>query len=367
MPDSPRPPLNHIPPAIAGAADYERLAAQFLPPATFAYVAGGSGDERTLGWNREALVRTRLQPRVLADLDVASTATTLLGAPLAHPVLLAPVACHGLVHPGAEVESARGAAASDTTFVVSSLATRTIEEVAAVAAAGWWYQLWLGPDRNENRVRLRRAEHAGCSAIVVTLDAAAQAPSRRALRAGFRMPAGMVAEPPPHVAAQGPVFDQYRRASVGRDQLAWLCATSAVPVVVKGLLHEADARVCRELGVAGVVVSNHGGRTVDGVLASYDSLPRVRAALGADCAVLFDGGIRGGDDVLKALAAGADAVLVGRLQLYALGVAGALGVAHMLKVLCEELALTMAVTGCANVGAARSAGVLVAGRGTAPC
>ena len=143
--------------------------------------------------------------------------------------------------------------------------------------------------------------------------------------------------------------------------------TSTVPVVVKGVLHEADAVVCRELGVAGVVVSNHGGRTVDGIIASFDALPRIRAVLGDGMVVLFDGGVRSGDDVLKAIAAGADAVLIGRLQIYALAVAGALGVAHLIKMLHEELALTMAVTGCADLRAARSAGLLVPARGTDPC
>ena len=367
MPDWSSPPQQRIPPAITGAADYETLAAGHLAAPTLAYVAGGSGDDRTVGWNRAALTRVRLLPRVFADLACASTATSLFGRPLPQPVLLAPVASLGLVHPGAEVEAARGAAAANTPLVLSSLATRPLEEVAAAATGGWWYQLWLGPDRADSLACLRRAERAGCDAVVVTIDAAAQLPSRRALRAGFRMPPGLVADPPPCVDPQGSLFERYRAAAVRREDLAWLLDTSTVPVVIKGVLHEADAVVCRELGVAGVVVSNHGGRTVDGIIASFDALPRIRAVLGDGMAVLFDGGVRSGDDVLKAIAAGADAVLIGRLQIYALAVAGALGVAHLIKMLREELALTMAVTGCADLRAARSAGLLVPARGTDPC
>ena len=263
--------------------------------------------------------------------------------------------------------SARGAAATDTVLVLSSLATRPVEDVAAVASAGWWYQLWLGPDRADSLRRLRRVERAGCAAVVVTVDAAAQLPSRRALRAGFAMPPGLVDDPPREMPAQGTLFERHRAAAVRREDLAWLLDTSTVPVVVKGVLHEADAEVCRALGVAGVVVSNHGGRTVDGVGASYTALPRIRAVLGADRALLFDGGVRSGEDVLKAIAAGADAVLVGRLQIYALAVAGALGVAHMLKLLREELSLYMAVTGCADLRAARGAGLLLPGRGDDAC
>ncbi|MGE3772311.1 MAG: alpha-hydroxy acid oxidase [Gammaproteobacteria bacterium] len=358
MHDALRPPLTGIPADVVAAADYEALAPHFIAPATFAYLAGGSGADRTLAWNRAAFARVRLRQRVFGELSDASTATTLLGRPLPQPVLLAPLAYQGLVHAGAEVETARGAAAADTPLILSSLATRAVEDVAAAAAAGWWYQLWLSDDREADLARLSRAERAGCAAVVVTVDAAAQLPSRRALAAGFTLPSGLAADPPPLFAAQGSVFERYRRGAIGRDALAWLREVSARPVFVKGVTHEADAEVCRALDVAGVVVSNHGGRSVDGIVASFDVLPRIRAALGDACTILFDGGIRGGEDVLKALAAGADAVLIGRLQIYALAVAGALGVAHLLKLLREELALYMASTGCARPAAARAAGLL---------
>lgn len=362
-----RPPLTAIPRHVTAAGDYEALAAHFIAPKTLAYIAGGSGADRTLEWNRAALARVPLRQRAFAALERATTATSLLGHTLPQPVLLGPVAYQGLVHAGAEVDTARGAAAADTPLILSALATRQIEEVAAVATAGFWYQLWLDSDRSATLARLRRAERAGCRAIVVTVDAAAQLPSRRALAAGFTLPAGLAADPPAPLPSSGSPFERYRRAAVTRDVLAWLRETTTRPVVVKGVTHEADAEICRELDVAGVIVSNHGGRTVDGVAASYDVLPRIRATLGDAYPVLFDGGIRGGEDVLKALAAGADAVLIGRLQIYALAVAGALGVAHLLKLLREELALYMAVTGCERPTAARAAEPEVRATGEDPC
>ncbi|MCC7122871.1 MAG: alpha-hydroxy-acid oxidizing protein [Gammaproteobacteria bacterium] len=359
MHDTQRPPLAGIPAEVIAAADYEVLAPHFIAPATFAYLAGGSGADRTLAWNRAAFARVRLRQRVFGELTGASTATTLLGRPLPQPVLLAPVAYQGLVHAGAEVDTARGAAAADTPLILSSLATRAVEEVAAAATAGWWYQLRLSEDREADLARLRRAERAGCAAVVVTVDAAAQLPSRGALAAGFTLPSGLAADPPPLLQGPVSVFERCRRGAVGRDALAWLREVSARPVFVKGVTHEADAEICRALELAGVIVSNHGGRTVDGVAASFDVLPSIRAVLGDAYTILFDGGVRGGEDVLKALAAGADAVLIGRLQIYALAVAGALGVAHLLKLLREELALYMAATGCTGSAAARSADLLV--------
>jgi len=367
MSESPHPPLRAIPPGITRAADYEALAPRFIAAPTLAYLAGGSGDDRTLRWNREAFARWRFRPRALAPLDDCDTATALPGRRQSHPLLLAPVAYQGLVHPAAEVDTARGAAAADTLMIVSSLATRPLEDVVAAAGAGCWYQLTFGATRDDTLRRLRRAENAGCEALVVTVDAAAQLPSQRALRAGFRLPAGLAAETPPPVAQASSVVERYRHAAVTRDDLLWLLDVAGVPVVVKGILHEDDAGLCRELGVAGIVVSNHGGRSVDGVAASLDVLPKLRSAAGSGCCVLFDGGIRAGEDVLKAIAAGADAVLLGRLQVYALAVAGALGVAHMLRTVRQELELYMAITGCASLEAARAPGFLAPHPGGPRC
>jgi isopentenyl diphosphate isomerase/L-lactate dehydrogenase-like FMN-dependent dehydrogenase len=205
---------------------------------------------------------------------------------------------------------------------------------------------------------LQRAAEAGYQAIVLTLDGTLQQPSRQALRAGFRMPADVrpvnLAGRPEDAGnspgnSAGKVFEHYRRHAPAPDELHWLLDRSPLPVIAKGVLDARDALALRQAGVAGLVVSNHGGRTLDGVTDSLSALAGIRSAVGGDYPLLFDGGIRSGADVFKAIALGADAVLIGRLQVYALAVAGALGVAHMLRLLREELELCMATCGCASL------------------
>lgn len=353
-----RPPLAAIPAEICVAQDYERIAGHFLSPASLAYIAGGCGREITLTANQAAFDACRLWPRLLRDVRHGHTACRLLDTPLAHPVLLAPVAYQTLAHPGGEIEVARGAAASDSGFVLSTLAGRRLEEVAAQAGEARWFQLYFQPDRALTVDLVRRAEMAGFRALVVTLDTAIKLPSLRAQRAGFALPAEVFAanlptrgELPPPVVERGRsrVFQGVMTQAPGRDDLIWLLTQTRLPVVVKGVLHPDDAGALKSLGVAGLIVSNHGGRSLDGVPASLAVLPMIRAAVGSDYPLLLDSGIRSGSDVFKALALGADAVLVGRLQTYALAVAGALGVAHMLRLLREELEVCMAQAGCATL------------------
>jgi isopentenyl diphosphate isomerase/L-lactate dehydrogenase-like FMN-dependent dehydrogenase len=242
-------------------------------------------------------------------------------------------------------------------MVTSTLSSCPLEEVARLAGPARWFQLYFQPERDATRELLARAEAAGYGAIVVTLDASIQAPSLRALRAGFQMPAdciganvrGMQARPAaPLQPGDSRIFQGLMRAAPTWADLEWLMAQTSLPVWVKGVLHADDARALRSAGVAGIVVSNHGGRSLDGAPATLDVLPAIRAAVSADFPLLLDGGIRSGSDVFKALALGADGVLVGRLQLYALSVAGALGVAHMIRLLREELEVCMALAGCAT-------------------
>ena len=350
-------PLRAIPPDITCAQDYERLAPRFMALPSFEYVAGGSGAGVTAAANRAAFACWAILPRVLADVRQGHTRLTLAGAELAHPLLLAPVAFQKLAHPGGEIESARAAQALDATIISSTLSTYSVEDIATAAGARHWFQLYFQATRAATLALLRRAEAAGCGAIVVTLDATIQQAGARALRAGFRMPADCVsanlaATPVVPVTLQegaSAVFAGAMRGAPGWDDLAWLLANTALPVWVKGVLHPDDARRLQAMSVAGIVVSNHGGRGLDGAPASLDLLPAVRAAVGVDFPLLFDGGIRSGADVFKALALGADAVLIGRLQMYALAVAGALGVAHMLRCLREELEVCMALAGCARL------------------
>lgn len=354
-------PSDRIPPGILAARDYERLAGQFIPADRLAYIAGGSGEDWTAQANVAAFGRWSIVPRVLRDLRAGHTRVRVEAEEWAQPIGLAPVAFQKLVHPRGELETARAAAAAHTALLLSTLATTPLEDVARLLPAQEalprpWFQLYLQPRREDTLALVRRAEAAGYGAIVLTLDASIQLASHRALRAGFRMPADCV---PAHgaSAAMAPavpegasrIFQGAMALGPRAEDLAWLRTATPLPVWVKGVLDPADARALADAGCAGLVVSNHGGRTVDGVAPSLSLLPAVREAVGPHVPLLFDGGIRSGADVFKALALGASAVLVGRLQLYALAAAGALGVAHLLRLLGEELQACMAVAGCARI------------------
>lgn len=353
-----QPPLSSIPPEILCARDYESLARRHMPGPAFDYVAGGSGHDRTVAANLAAFERWSICPRILRDVRAGHTQLELGGEQFAHPVMLAPVAFQHLAHPRAELETARAAHATDTCMVLSTLSTKTLEDVAQAGGPQRWFQLYFQPRREDTLDLARRAVQAGYRAIVVTLDASIQVPSYGAIRAGFRMPEGRV---PANLAAYGAVpaaqvpgdgsriFQGAMQHAPTWDDLAWLIENAGLPVWVKGVMHPEDALQLKAAGVAGLVVSNHGGRTFDGAPASLDALPAIRAALGPSFPLLLDSGIRSGSDVFKAIALGANAVLVGRLQVYALSVAGALGVAHMVRLLREELEVCMALAGCVTL------------------
>lgn len=347
-----------IPPGVWNAIDYERLAPQHMDAGRLAYVAGGCGWDQTVAANRAAFADWAVVPRLLRDLRAGHTRLALGGLELPHPLLLAPVAHQRLAHPDAEAATARAAQATGTCLVASTLSSCTLETIAAASGPARWFQLYLQPERAHTLDLLHRAEAAGYRAIVLTLDASIQMASRSALQAGFAMPADCVAAnlghypaPAPGTLAEGDsrIFQGAMRHAPTWDDLHWLLHASRLPVWVKGVLHADDARALQAAGAAGVIVSNHGGRSLDGAPAALHRLSAVRAAVGPGYSVLLDGGVRSGSDAFKALALGADAVLVGRLQVYALAVAGALGVAHMLQLLTEELHACMAQAGCARL------------------
>jgi 4-hydroxymandelate oxidase len=320
-------------------ADYETLARGVMEPATWDYFAGGSGDELTLQQNTAAFRRLRLRPRVMADEDRVSTATTVLGTRIELPVLVAPTAYHGLVHPDAECATAAGTADAGTIMVVSVNSNRTLEEVATAATRPVWLQLYLTHDQAADEEIVRRAEDAGFAALVLTVDRPVYGAREKDVRNGFRLPDHLRA------ANFGGTRDLRARSWTSWAALDWLVQTTRLPVVVKGVLAGEDALLAVVQGAAAVIVSNHGGRQLDGALAGIEALPGVVASVDGRCEVYCDGGVRRGVDVLKALALGARAVLVGRPAIWGLAVDGAAGVKAVLELLRAELERDLALCG----------------------
>jgi isopentenyl diphosphate isomerase/L-lactate dehydrogenase-like FMN-dependent dehydrogenase len=340
-------------PDLLSVADYERLAEERLAPGQWAYLAGGSGDEWTLHENRAAFERWTFRPRVLCDVSEISTGTTVLGTRIELPVVVAPLAYQQLYHQEGECATARAAAAVGTAMAVSTFSTRTHEEIAAAAPGlSQWCQLYVFRDREVTRKHLADAAAAGCSAVVLTVDTPRLAQRERDLRVGFEVPSDL---PLPYAraaigtAASNPA-DQFALldASVSWRDLEWIASEGQLPVVLKGIVTAEDAALALEHGAAAIVVSNHGGRQLDGVPATLDALPEVIEAVAGRVEVYLDGGIRRGADVAKALALGARAVLAGRAPVFGLAAAGEEGVRHVLELLRQELALALCLLGCTS-------------------
>lgn len=355
-----KPPLDRIPPTVAAVGDYEALARERLGEAVWAYLDGASGDELTAAENRAAFGRLWLRQRVLRDLSGGDTNVTLFGQQLACPILLAPVAFQKLFHPEGELATALAARATQTAMVVSTQASCTLEEIAAVGAAPLWFQLYIQPSREFTLALVRRAEAAGYRALVVTVDAPVNGLRNREQRAGFALPSGVQAvnlrgmpAPAQAAAPEGavllgtPLLDTAARWS----DIDWLRSQTKLPILLKGIMDAEDARLALAAGVHGLVVSNHGGRTLDSQPATIDVLPEIAAVVQGRVPLLLDGGIRRGADVFKALARGATAVMVGRAAIHGVAAAGAPGVAHVLRLLRAELELTMALAGCPRLSA----------------
>jgi 4-hydroxymandelate oxidase len=334
--------------------DYERAAEERLERGAFGYFAGGAADEWTLRENVAVFNRWVLRPRMLVDVSSTTAATTVLGTDISMPLLVAPTAFQRMAHPEGEVAMARGAAAANTIMCLSTIANATIEDVAAAAPeAPRWFQLYWGPDRGIVADLVARAEAAGFLAIVLTVDLPVLGRRERDLRTGFEIPPDV---PVPAFSALAEIAGAVSPAAIHwavdnaltwRD-LEWLQSLTSLPLVVKGVLTAEDAVLAIEAGAKAVVVSNHGGRQLDGVAASLDALPEVVGAVGGRAEVLVDGGIRRGTDVVKALALGARATLAGRAPLYGLAVDGADGVEHVLGLLRAEIELALALCGCAS-------------------
>ncbi|MEZ4503329.1 MAG: alpha-hydroxy acid oxidase [Dehalococcoidia bacterium] len=336
--------------------DFERAAGLVLPPRAFDYYASGAHDELTLRDNREAFDRIRLRPRALRGVANRSMTTTILGREHASPLLVAPMAFARMAHAEGELAIARAARDAGVTMTLSTLATTSLEDVAASTDHPLWYQLYVFRNRDITRGLVERAERAGYEALVVTVDAPLLGRREADERNAFQLPPGLEAanlvdastrrlEGGPGQSGLSRYFAEQLDQGLTWDGIDWLRSITKLPVLVKGIVRSDDAALAVEHGVAGVIVSNHGGRQLDTAIASIDALPEVVDAVAGRAAVLVDGGIRRGTDILKAVALGADAVLVGRPVMWGLAVEGEAGARAVLRILLDELDLAMALAG----------------------
>lgn len=347
-----------VPADIASLADYERHARERFSESAWAYIAGAGADGITRGWNREAFDRLKLAGRVLADMSGANTRIELFGQVMDTPIILAPVAFQKLAHGDGELATALGSAASGVAMTVSTQASTAIEEVASSTHGPFWFQLYMQARRDDTLALLRRAEAAGLRAVMVTVDAPVSGLRNQEQRAGFRLPDGIEAVntkgmPGPALRSgpgQSPVFQGLLDAAPTWKDIEWLRSQTRLPLLIKGIMSRHDARRAIEIGMDGLVVSNHGGRVLDTVPASIEALPGIAEEAAGAVPLLLDSGVRRGTDILKALALGANAVMIGQPIMHGLAVAGAVGVAHIINILRTELEVAMALTGRKTIG-----------------
>ena len=339
--------------------EYETLAQKQLSQMAWDYYASGAWDEVTLKDNCAAFNRYRLYPRMLVDVSQRDLTTTILGQSLSAPILIAPMAFQCLANPAGEVATAKAAASLGVGMVLSTLATKSMAEVA-IANPHTWFQLYIHRDRGLTRALVEYAYKCGATALCVTVDAPLLGKRERDTRNQFVLPPGMELAnlsnlkdlDIPHRQGESGLFAYFAEQldpGVTWKDLAWLRSLVPLPLVVKGILRSDNAVRALEVGVDAIIISNHGGRQLDGAIATIDAVAEIVAAIGDRATVLMDGGIRRGTDILKALALGAKAVLVGRPVLWGLAVAGETGVQHVIEILRDELSLAMALSGCAKL------------------
>jgi 4-hydroxymandelate oxidase len=344
---------------LVSISELEELARTKLSQMAFDYYAGGAHDEITLRENVAAFGRIRLHYRVLVDVSRRTQETLVLGQPVRLPVLIAPTAFHRLAHPDGELATVRAAGAAGTAMILSTLSNTPVEEVVRAATGPVWFQLYVYRDRAATEALVARAEKAGCRALVLTVDVPLSGMRERDVRNRFALPEGLSianmlgAGYGKLGAVEGSGLTTYIAdlidTSLSWKDIAWLKSTTRLPLVIKGIVRADDARRAVDAGVSGIVVSNHGGRQLDTSPPTIEVLPRIVDAVLGQCDVLLDGGVRRGTDVLKALAFGAKAVLVGRPVLWGLAASGQAGVEQVLDLLRREIDLGMALAGCTSV------------------
>lgn len=339
--------------------DFEAEMQKRVTREAFEYVSGGAGAGLTLLENRAAFNRIRILPRALVDATNIDTKAELFGRTHEFPILLAPAGYNVLMHPRGELEAAEGANLGEATMCAANFSNFTVEEIAAVATRPIWFQLYVQTDRGFTKAMVERAVASGCEAICVTVDVPVNGPRDRELKAGFRLPPGVqranlrglgeAVAAAAHRPAGRNIYSATHGADATWKDIDWLRSIVPIKLLLKGILHPEDAAMATEAGCDGLIVSNHGGRSLDTVPATIDALPSIAARVDRRIPLLLDGGIRRGIDVFKALASGASAVLVGRPYLWGLATGGAGGVSRVIEILRTELEMTMGLAGCTRI------------------
>ena len=350
--------LTQIPNDMVSPSHYQRLFKDFIPHDIFEYIEGGVADDLTLHNNHQAFNNIKLKPKVLNDFSQASSRCKLRKETFKYPIFLAPVAYQKLVHPHGELATIEAANVMGVGFITSTLSSVSMETMANNISTNKWFQLYFQESKQATLSLVKRAEQAGYSTLVITIDAPINGLRNRAQRANFQMPKNVQAVNLAHYSGVPPqilnpdqsiILNGIMNNAATWNDIAWLQSQTNLPILLKGITNPDDAEKAKNMGLAGIVVSNHGGRTLDGLPATITVLPEIRQRVGQDFTLLLDSGIRRGSDVFKAIALGADAVLIGRPQLHGLAIAGALGVAHLLRLFIEEFEITMALMGCPTI------------------
>lgn len=339
---------------VLDVAEFEALAKPAMSAMSYAYVSGAAADEITLAENSSHWQRIRLNPRVLVDVSRIDPSIELFGKKLSFPLLLAPAAYHRLYHPDGELAVARAADKAGIGLVISSYATEAIENITAACKATVWFQLYAQNQRDATLDLIQRAESAHCAAICVTVDTPVLGTRPREVRTRFCLPPGLQLpnlrhHNTQHVPAPGSIYSPMLNPQLTWKDVEWICSKATLPVVLKGILNPEDALQAVQTGVAGIIVSNHGGRNLDTTPSTAEALPRIAEKVNGKLPILVDSGIRRGTDILKALGSGANATLIGRPYLYALAFAGAAGVMRLTEILHAEFLAALALTGRRSV------------------